>query len=393
MIIWKGHGILILVFGVIGAVAGSMLGGVLFAGTQSIWMGRVSMCAPFWGAALAIGLYAKTMGKSSVQSLLDPATQRHVLIRKSHTLFFIPPMPWAVLAILAACVVSFFAVVVPSSSFEREKEVAGTSAFEQANELISADQGQEAYGNTPEAEKLAADFAKTVKQGRQRGVESGKESTVSLSNGKCLTYCRINADSCVFMVHVPGLRKFTKEAKAFITHVAWAVAMKSASGLKPQPRRLAVGIRGALLYDTVIEGHIVANQVATEEGVDQRHTGDSPQKFLAPYFVEPSESGSPEVQPEPKLVAEAPASKLPDPAPTPVPAAQPSADLTLPTPLRDWKDTTGRIMNASLESFTSPSCDTGHFKRADGQGFDVPVARLSVEDQELIRKIAQKQQP
>jgi hypothetical protein len=56
--------------------------------------------------------------------------------------------------------------------------------------------------------------------------------------------------------------------------------------------------------------------------------------------------------------------------------------------VRDWKDTSGRVMQASLESFTTPAKDAGRFKRADGQAFEVPFSRLSVQDQEFIRGIA-----
>ena len=591
MLIWKGHGILIIVFGVIGGLVCGVLTTGVYAATHWSWMLRFIVAANFWGAAAAIWLYAKTMGKTVQQTYLDPATHRPVVIRTSHSLFFIPPVPWAILATLLAGWMTVMSFTKPAEDFLGSASSAEKTAFEEANRLIAIDKGPEAYGNTPDAEKLAAAFSAMVKLGRQMGIQAGKKSTISLSKGKFLTYCRINADSCAFMVHVPDLRKFTSDAKTYIADMAWAVAMKSASQLQPQPKRLAVGIRGAFLYDTVIEGHIVADDKDSEEGIEQRHDGGSPQKFLAAYFESPAaDAALPTLGPvaeseqmaapkggEATKSAKSPGQKLdillkwfpstkagevaanddsvnplvlkyanlvhdrvsanpalggmtlPDPSfsvyihlrddtaafllalpagsdlspeafkviqseawnvatwastkmsplpariavitfnggkldltrigaprnqegtewiveqelqgkygkdvltpfvanfikpmitvkspltllssvkaavpasttiqaasPAPAPAASPepavaatSASL-LPTPVRDWKDSTGRVMQASLESFTSPVKDTGRFKRADGQAFEVPFARLSAEDQAFIRSIAQK---
>jgi hypothetical protein len=620
MLIWKGHGILILVFGVLGGMIVAFLSAFMYTATQWVWMGRLTMCAPFWGAALAIWLYAKTLGKPTERTFLDPATHRPVVITSSHSFFFIPPVPWAVLATILACVFSVFAVVAPAPNFDFSAMGAGSGSieteFEKANDLISRDKGQEAYGNTPEAQQMAAKFAKMVKLGRQMGVQAGKKPTISFSHGKFLTYCRINPDSCVFMVHVPDLRKFSKDAKEYIADIAWLVAMQSASTLQPQPKRVAVGIRGAFLYDAVIEGHIVADDNDAEEGIEQRHTNGSPQKFLEPYFV--ASKTAPAALPKPGPVDESEQKSASPDSPTKIPSATPGAKITksattphdkvevllkwfpttkagevgsnadaanqlalhyaglvhsrvaanpalggmtlpdpffsayihvrddsvafllaipsgsdlsegavkliqreawgiaavasaqmspmpariavitfnegqmdltrigkpknpegsewiveqelpgeqgrdqlapfvqpsskpliavktpiipqsavkselrimgpaatpadavlpantalpapvalgpvvaaapapapapapvLPTPLRDWKDSTGRIMQASLERFTSPARDTGYFKRADGQGFEVPFSRLSAEDQAFIRGIASK---
>ena len=592
MLIWKGHGILIIVFGIIGGLVCGFLTAGVYAATHWSWVLRFIVAANFWGAAAAIWIYAKTMGKTVQQTYLDPTTHRPVVIRTSHSLFFIPPVPWAILATLLACMMTVMSFTKPTEDFMdaagSSASSPGKSAFEEANSLIAMDKGQETYGNTPEAEKLAAAFSSLVKLGRQMGIQAGKKSTISLSKGKFLTYCRINADSCAFMVHVPDLLKFTSDAKTYIADMAWAVAMKSASQLQPQPKRLAVGIRGAFLYDTVIEGHIVADDKDAEEGIEQRHPGGSPQKFLAAYFESPAaDAALPTLGPvdesekmtapkggEATKSAKSPGQKLdillkwfpstkpgevaanddsvnplvlkyanfvhdrvaanpalggmtlPDPcfsayihlrddtaafllalpagsdlspeafkviqreawnvavmtsaqmsplpariavitfnegkidltrigaprnqegtewiveqellgkygkdvltpfvadffkplitvkspltlltsvksvmpAPTPastseVPKAVPGAPAVvsspapvLPTPVRDWKDSTGRVMQASLESFTSPAKDTGRFKRADGQAFEVPFARLSAEDQAFIRNLAQ----
>ena len=291
MIIWKGHGILILVFGLLGATATSLLVVASSAITHWSWLSHLVLCSPFWGAAAAIWLYAKTLGKTVEKTYLDPTTHQPVVLRSSHSLFFIPPVPWAIIATVFACMASLSIFVSPSSLMEGSTAgtAPGESAFQDANRLIGSDHGTEAYGNTLKAEKLAADFAAGVKLGRQLGVEAGKKPAISLSNGKFLTYCHLNADSCAFMVHVPELRKFSQDAKDYMAEIAWGVAVMQARELQPQPKRLAVGIRGALLYDIVLEGHVPAAGVeAKGDGIEQRHSGFSPEKFLAAYFEPPA---------------------------------------------------------------------------------------------------------
>jgi hypothetical protein len=622
MLIWKGHGILILVFSVIASVAASLVVSTLFAVTHWAWMGRLLVCAPFWGAAAAIWLYAKTMGQSTTNTYLDPATHQPVVIRNSHTLFFIPPVPWAILATIVACAMSLLAVFISEDRLQPHSSVvegssSAKAAFVEANRLITIGKGQQAFGNTPDAERLAAEFSEGIKLGRQIGVQAArKKSKLSFSNGQFLTYCRINPDSCAFMVHVPDLRKFKQDAKDYMIQVAWAIAMKQVNRLHPQPLQLAVGIRGAFLYDAVYEGSVLdltdddeieneagastqgAAQAADEDeddegedyagGIELRHNGIKPDQYLVAYFEPHSEGAvlptlstggevasaktqpsssvskpSPLVQctleevderlrlfaalkpgqcesntaavrelaasyadfiwsrlppadgtsepcprfsaylyvvrgtavfmlglpeevallkgtdksipedawatamsaaeqmvPRPARIAvilyqggrskymkvsgvrranastwnvlaeihggasrenfralfnNAPGSMDSVPSMIQMPPATPqtaaaapqqvqsaaapvsasnaeSAAPSLPTQLRDWKDTTGRVIHASLESFTSAAKDTGSFKRADGQAFEVPFARLSAEDQAFIRNLAQKLQ-
>lgn len=613
MLIWKGHGILILVFGILGALLTGMAWAAGYAATHWEWMLRMLKPANAWGVVLGIWLYGRTIGKTVIKTYIDPATNREVVIKKSHTLFFIPPMLWAVLTALMACMVTVESFNKPVDELLSELKSGGSSpgsaAFTEANNLIDMDKGKTAYGNTPDAEKLAAAFSEMVMMGREMGVQkTRKKPSISLSHGKFLSYCRINPDSCVFMVHVPDLRKFTDDAKRYMVEMAWTVASLQAAELKPRPKRVAVGVRGAFLYDEVVEGPVTdATARAAKEsddnweaGIEQRFSGSDAKKRLETYF-EPHAAGAvlpvldqtdePETKaasavpqkaategtpaakpakapqgklevllewfpttkagevagnddsmnqvalkyagfvhdrvsqypalggmtlPEPcfsayihlrddtvafllalpagsglhdgvlkiiqteawlaaatvasqmsplpvriavitfnegamdmtrtgsptnkqgtewlveqerlgtegkdllasfvaasskplmtvkspltlqnpvnsqlsanrKVKAAAPASAAPPAAPAPAPATAPAPAPLLPTPVRDWKDASGRVMQASLESFTTPAKEAGRFKRADGQAFEVPFSRLSAEDQEFIRGIA-----
>lgn len=630
MLIWKGHGILILVFGILGGLLTGFLVASVFAVTGWEWMLRMVGPANVWGAAIAIWLYGRTIGKTVTKTYLDPATRRHVEVKSSHTLFFIPPLPWAVLVAVMACVATVNSFNKPAEDFMSDAQLMvaapGKAAFKEANRLIDMDKGKTAYGNTPDAEKLAATFSETVMKGRELGVETGKKSAISLSHGKFLSYCRINPDSCVFMVHVPDLRNFTAEAKKFMVGMAWTVAREKVADLRPQPQKLVVGVRGAVLYDEVVEGPVPKIQAGGDEdedwqaGIERRFSSSNATNRLESYF-EPHAAGVvlPKLAPADELakktadtapqtaLSSTPAGRTPPPSATtssmPPPSAPPSgasvnaavspiqkveillkwfpttkpgevagnadavnqlalnyagfvhdrvsinpalggmtlpdpcfsayvhlrddtaafllalpagSDLSLgafkvfqdeawrmaavasaqmspipariavitfnegqmdlmrigsprnqggtewlveqelpgtqgkdvlapfvaasskplitvnspltlqtsvksllaanrhvraavpapapavpaaasasppllPTPVRDWKDATGRAMQASLESFTTPAKDAGRFKRADGQLFEVPFSRLSAEDQAFIRKIAEQQ--
>ncbi len=259
MIIWRGHGILILVFGIVGGLLTGVAVAAAYAATRWDWLLRMVGPANVWGAAIAIWLYGRTIGKTVTKTYLDPTTQRYVDIKSSHTLFFIPPLAWAVLVAVMACVSTVKSFNRPPEDFMSDSQLAtaapGKAAFKEANRLIDMDKGKTAYGNTPDAEKLAADFSEAVMQGREMGVEKKKKkSVISLSHGKFLSYCRINPDSCVFMVHVPDLRNFTSEAKKFMVGLAWTVAREMVSDLRPLPQKLVVGVRGAFLYEEVVEG-------------------------------------------------------------------------------------------------------------------------------------------
>lgn len=620
MLIWKGHGILILVFGILGALLTGMAWAAGYAATHWEWMLRMLKPANAWGVVLGIWLYGRTIGKTVIKTYIDPATHQQVTIKKSHTLFFLSPMIWAVVTGLMACVVTVESFNKPTDELLSELKSGGSSpasaAFTEANNLIDMDKGKTAYGNTPDAEKLAAAFSEMVMMGREMGVQKTKKKpTISLSHGKFLSYCRINPDSCVFMVHVPDLRKFTEDAKRYMVEMAWTVASLQAAELKPRPKRVAVGVRGAFLYDEVVEGPVTdaAVQAATASdenwaaGIEQRFSGSDSKKRLETYF-EPHAAGAvlpvldqadepetkaadaapqkatTEIMPSAAKPAKAPQGKLevlldwfptlnagkvagntdsmnqvalkyagfvhdrvslnpalggmalpepsfsvyihlrddtvafllavpagaglpeaafkviqteawlaaatvasqmsplpvriavitfnegamdmtrtgsprnkqgtdwiveqeqlgtegkdllapfvaasskplmtvkspltlqnpvnsvmaadrhvkaaapaaapvmaapaPAPAPAAAPAPSPATAPLLPTPVRDWKDTSGRVMQASLESFTTPAKDVGRFKRADGQAFEVPFSRLSAEDQEFIRGIA-----
>ena len=209
---------------------------------------------------------------------------------------------WAALAIAASC-----------TSCGPRSDLPGREAFEAASGTIVVYDGQRvAFGNTPEAEKLAATFSRTLEGMRHLLFTEGRKGRPSLSQGHFLTYCQLSADRACFLVHVPGLKNFTAEARAHLLDVAWICAGTATSDLRPsRDRTLGVGLRGAVLYGGVAVG---PGNGAAEKDSDR--VADVAR--LYPFFTAPS---------GPVVAAAAE-------APTPEAPSRPPATLAEVTPRR-----------------------------------------------------------
>jgi hypothetical protein len=166
------------------------------------------------------------------------------------------------------------------------RDLSGESGFKQANGQIAVKSGSPAKGNSDEAIKLAGEFSKNIRALREEFfTKRKKEPLFSLSEGEFLTYCRLDDEGCVFLVHVPDLRKFKKEAKADLAELAWATAQSVVrSNLDSPPPRLGVGTRGIMFYDQAMVGNFLADDEAVGNGIDARETGTGCEKLLFTFF-------------------------------------------------------------------------------------------------------------
>lgn len=130
-------------------------------------------------------------------------------------------------------------------------------AFEEANRKIGVYERTSAFGNTPEAEKLASSFSAELKKGLEKGFTGGKRGAISFTKGEVLVYCRKNANSTVFLLHVPEYRQYKDEVRTVLSMLTWAVAQDIVKEAKvPDGTELAVGTRGAMLYGAVMIGKV-----------------------------------------------------------------------------------------------------------------------------------------
>jgi hypothetical protein len=186
----------------------------------------------------------------------------------------------------------------------------GARAFHEANLLITSSRNGINHGNTPQAKELAGEFSSRLKVARQQGVEARKSAAViSATGGEFLTFCHMTDDHCIFLVHVPDLRKFSVGAKDYIADAALstAVAVAAKSGIRPAA--VAVGIRGALLYDRALSANLDGNTLVSSRPAGQVKGNDECTSFLAGYFTPPPVS---------KTATRTPATNQPTAAAAPV---------------------------------------------------------------------------
>lgn len=164
----------------------------------------------------------------------------------------------------------------------------GEAAFREANRQIIANNGTINFGNNREAQTLAADYAASLKILRNGFFTQGKKDAFSITKGDFLTYCHLETNTCVFLVHVPELRRFDGEAKKSLANLAWLNAQSVLkSKLTNPPPTIAVGIKGAVLYDAILIGDFISDP-KDGDGVRTRGSGLEGTKLLHPFFGEES---------------------------------------------------------------------------------------------------------
>ena len=155
-----------------------------------------------------------------------------------------------------------------------------------AESLVAARRGQEVgFGNNAQAQQLAEDFATRMKAIDEKLFTQTRPRIVQLSGGEFLTYCELQTDRCAFIVHVPSYRDYTKDAKELLATAAWYLAADVVSGVVEPGGKLAVGLRGSLLYGDVMTG-VVGDDADGEEPFSR---GDS--ENLLAYFANPRSTG------------------------------------------------------------------------------------------------------
>jgi hypothetical protein len=166
----------------------------------------------------------------------------------------------------------------------------GVAMFEAANSQIDSHQGTVAFGNNLKAIAAAQTFSSTMKTIRDVAFSGGKPGGLSASKHEFLTYCELRDDECIFLVHVPELRRYKSDAKDSMGEVAWRLAQMSLlkSGAGHPDMKLHVGLRGIALYDRVLSGVYVPNATKDNNGLRSTERGGRPEKILQAVFAKPT---------------------------------------------------------------------------------------------------------
>ena len=126
----------------------------------------------------------------------------------------------------------------------------------QAAELdIISDSEGVAYGNSADAIELARKFGEMMAEIREE-MFTEDDGGISLSGGNFITYCELSESSCLFLVHVPNYRKYSADAKQSLAKLTWTAARSSATGSLTEEDDLAVGMKGVILFGSVMVGKL-----------------------------------------------------------------------------------------------------------------------------------------
>ncbi len=120
-----------------------------------------------------------------------------------------------------------------------------------------------ADGNTLKAKELAGVFATEMKELRETLFTNRRSAMPSFTDGEFLTHCELRQGHCAFIVHVPAYRKFDGDAKETLAQTAWIVAQNTVRSELNPGDRLAVALRGTVLYGEVLIGEVVAEGGST----------------------------------------------------------------------------------------------------------------------------------
>ena len=172
----------------------------------------------------------------------------------------------------------------------------GELEFREANRQIIAGIGVMVFGNDNDARALAMMYSKGLKTLRDNLFTEGGRTALASMEGEFLTYCQLNEDSCVFLVHVPELRKFTSEARQVLAELAWMNAQSTVrDNIRPLPKQIVVGVKGLVFYDVILVGDFVENPNSGNNGIKTRGSGLEDMKLFYPYFAAtspPPETGA-----------------------------------------------------------------------------------------------------
>lgn len=146
-------------------------------------------------------------------------------------------------------------VEVTETETSSSSSLSGKQALHNAEMTILGDSQGTVHGNTPEAKALGTTFSEQMKTLRE-GLFTDDDRKLQITGGNFVTFCELHEDRALFLVHVPAYRDFEKEAKDQLSVLAWMTAQSVVEEMLEEGDRLAVGMKGMLLYGSVMVGTV-----------------------------------------------------------------------------------------------------------------------------------------
>lgn len=110
MIIWSGWGFLVAIIAVLAAAAAVVVAGALGLEGDAE---NVLLFSSFIPAGIAIWYLGRRLNRGAVRELIDPQTGQTVLLRNSHTFFFIPVEWWGPIIAVGGLLAALVLLLVP----------------------------------------------------------------------------------------------------------------------------------------------------------------------------------------------------------------------------------------------------------------------------------------
>jgi hypothetical protein len=184
--------------------------------------------------------------------------------------------------ILFACGIvlwlGLFAYGMVKAALDDSKEYPGKTQFTAEASKINVYKDKEAFGNTPQAEEVAALFSTELKELCAISFVGGNKFKPA-TGGHFLTYCRITPTDVVILCHVPDLRGYQDKTRDLLSKIAWGCAQSALETKKIDSKlNLVVGLRGFGSYGPVMEGKGEGAPTISRDGVEEV-------KRIYPYFT------------------------------------------------------------------------------------------------------------
>lgn len=142
-----------------------------------------------------------------------------------------------------------------------------------------------ANGDTSEAINLAQQMSLAMRQFRESNFQKSKETSSFDFGDSFKSYCKLSGTRCVFLVHIPELRRFDAAGKASFGLAAWNMAqdLLRRIPLGQSEIKLAVALQGLTTYDRVLTG-VVMGANGTNSVSPLVYTRIGCEKELLPWF-------------------------------------------------------------------------------------------------------------
>jgi hypothetical protein len=147
--------------------------------------------------------------------------------------------------------------------------------------------GESTSGNSAEAVRLAEKLVSAMTSiRREHFTESGSQALVD-QRDTFKVYCDLRSNQCVFLIHVPELRRFQGQAQTSLGTYAWnaARAVLKEGGVEDSKLRLAVALRGLIAYERVMLGDFTPEGTDGEQGPSEVEEGFGCEKRLVGWFT------------------------------------------------------------------------------------------------------------